>query len=132
MIKLTLKQIHESTRAVNGFGPALESLAEQKPKTAKLAYRLSRIVEGIRSESERLSKTQATLLQEYGTLIDPETGQWAIATEKNEEFNEQWNGVLEQEVEVWGDPIKIDSLNDELTLTVNDYSRLGWLFTDSD
>jgi hypothetical protein len=130
MIKLTLKQIHESTRTVNGFGPAIDNLAEQKPKTAKLAYKLSRIVESVRSEHERLLKTQSTLLQEYGTLIDPATGQWAIADEKGPEFNEQWGGVLEQEVEVWGDPIKIDSLNDELTLTVDDYARLGWLFTD--
>lgn len=123
MIKLTLKQVHESTAAMT-------SLGAQKPRTAKLAYKLSRIVDSMRSESERLVKTQATLLQEYGTLIDPETGQWAIATERNEEFNEQWQGVLEQEVEVWGDPIKIDSLDGELSLSVDDYSRLGWLFSD--
>jgi hypothetical protein len=122
-MKISLKALHES-------GTALTSLAEQKPKTAKLAYKLSRVVSSARSESELLAKTQLDLLQKFGKLSEPEAGRWTVEPERRVEFDQQWADLLETEVEVWGDPIKIDTLDGELNLSIDDYARLQWLFND--
>ena len=120
-MKITLKDLHEGIGAIN-------ELAEQKPSSAKMAYKLSRVVSSARAEYELLNKAQLDLLQKHGTLTDPQTGQWAVDWEKRAEFEVEWQGLLETEVEVWGDPIRIDDVDGQLSLSVDDYARLKWLF----
>jgi hypothetical protein len=125
-MKITLRELHWTGR------PTIDKLGEQKPKSAKLAYKLSRIVAAARPELDLMETAERDLLLKYGTLVDPENGRWNITPETSPEFEEQWNGLHSTEIELWGDPIKIDSLDGDLDLTVNDYSKLGWLFTDED
>jgi len=120
-MKITLKNLHEGIGAIN-------ELAEQKPGSAKLAYKLSRIVSSARAEYELLNKAQLELLQKHGTLVDQQTGQWAVDWDKRAEFEVEWQGLLENEIEIWGDPIKVDDLDGQLTLSIDDYARLQWLF----
>jgi hypothetical protein len=124
-MKITLKQLHVGM-------PVLSELAEVKPKSAKLAYRLSRIITSARSEHELLQKAQLDLLQKNGTLTDPEKGQWDVPLENRPDFEVEWSSLLETEIEVWGDPLDVNTLDGELPLSVDDYTRLEWLFNDSD
>ena len=110
----------------------IEKLGEQKPSSAKLAYRLSRIVTSMRSEHDLLNKAQLDLLKTHGSLIDPDKGTWELEAEKRESFETEWRALLETEIEIWGDPIKVDDLDGHLALTVDDYTRLEWLFSDTD
>jgi hypothetical protein len=123
-MKITLGELHQST-------PAFDSLATQKPQSAKVGYKLGRIVKSARDEVATLATAQNALLEKYGTPINGSGGQYEVPPENRKEFAATWNDLLTTEVEVWGDPFELSEIDGQLNLSIDEFARLGWLFRDS-
>jgi len=111
---------------------AIAALGDAKPKSPKLAYKLGRIVKFARDEAGTLADAQTKLLELHGTPVDGMPGQFEIPAENRAAFNAGWKDLLSTEIEWWGDPIDVGTVDGDLALSVADYAALGWLFTDSD
>jgi hypothetical protein len=122
-LKLTLNDLNNSIAAIN-------ALADAKPKSAKVAYKLGRIVKSARDEAQLLADSQTKLLEEHGNPVADQPGQWQIDPDTRTEFNTAWSDLLTAETTVWGDPFPLSEIEGQLDLTVDQYSRLWWLFVD--
>jgi hypothetical protein len=122
---ITLAQLHTSMVLLNKMFEA-----KLDRETAKTAFRLSRTIKSARDEAQLLSEAQLKLLQDNGTPVNGNDGQWEIEELKREEFASAWNGLLTTEVELWGKKFEaeeLDGLFKRLEFTVAEIGRLEWM-----
>jgi len=119
-LKITLKQLSQS------FG-ALQELAQvQFP--AKVSYRLSRVVTSAQAELETLQKAHLELIKKHGAVETD--GKFEVPKDRLEAFIPEYDGLLSEEVTIWGDAIGIDLLGDaEIAPVV--LAPLSWLIVDT-
>ena len=110
--------------------PALQQLATEK-FTAKVAYRLSRILKSAESEMTSLKTAHFDLVKKLGVKVEGEGDQWRVLPENLEKFNEEMAGLLSEAAHVWGDPQDI-SLLGEVELEPRLLAALDWLIIDSE
>ena len=134
-MKTTLKSLWDS-------GAALERFAAIAFATAKRGYQVGRISSGAASELEPIKKAYLKLLRKYGKEVKEGSEQYYIpsGSEAEEAFNAEFDELLAQEIELWGDPISLEALEAEfkandkdfkhLPLTARDIGALGWLLTE--
>lgn len=122
-MKLTLKQLRESYAV-------LENVATQKPKSAKLGYRLGRILRSAQSEMEGLHKAHIELLEAYGA---EKNGEGVLQCPKASlvDFNPAFDELLTTEIELWGEPLTVDEIDGQLELSGIEYAILDWLVVES-
>ena len=119
-MKITLQQLSDSMTA-------LEALAAlQFP--AKVSYRLGRVLTSAQSEMDLFRKAHIALVQKYGT--EGETaGSFIVPNERLDEFRPEFEGLLAETCEVWGDPLNIDLLG-EVAIAPSTLAPLSWLIVD--
>jgi hypothetical protein len=88
----------------------------------KTAYRLSRLLRDVSQELQTLEENRVRLVTQYAD--DAKEGQEVKVPEgKLKEFQDAFNELLQEEVEITFDPVSIDDL-EEVKLTPVDMIRL--------
>jgi hypothetical protein len=119
-MKITLKQLNESFASLGKF-------ANDESLTIKQRYWLSRIAGAAESEMTRLEKARVEAVKKYGEAKD---GNWNVTPARMPEFEAEMNEALAAEIDLPGDPIKLDALSEAVKLTALDLTRLSWLIVE--
>ena len=107
--------------------PILGKLVEQQ-LPIRVAYRLTRLITRLNEEYYALDSQRIKLLEEYGTPVDGVEGQFQFTPENQAKFQEQFNELLSEDVELDWQPISIDDLGRQTNLSVKELSSIGFLF----
>ena len=119
-MKITLGQLNDSIQILN-------RLKDERVSSAKLGYRLGKLYRSAQAEFKEFVDVHMALLREYGTPHEGNESQWDIPEEKLAEFNKKWTELLSVEVEVWGNPFKVEEVEGQLELTPAEFAILEWL-----
>ena len=122
-MKVTLKNIY-------GASNILGLLVEQQ-LPIRIAFRLTRLITRLNDEYTNLDETRRKLLEKYGTKIkesDPNNPSFTFEPENQEKFTKEFNELLEEQIEIDWEPISIDDLGTNLTLSVRELSSIGFIF----
>ena len=116
-MKITLKQLTESFASLGKF-------ANDEALSIKQKYWLSRIAGAAEKEMQAFEKHRLELVKKHG---DERDGQWTVPPAKMTAFQAEFDDLLTAEVDLPGDPIKLDTLPEAIKLTALDLTRLEWL-----
>ena len=121
MIKVKISELLNSTEA-------LQKLAGADLK-AKLAWQTAKLLKGADAEIQSFNETRMNLIKKYGEkddngdLITDEKGNCKIIAESVEEFSTELNELINSEVELSGNKLRIDDL-DGMNFTPSEMSVL--------
>ena len=121
MLKVKISDIVNSTET-------LQKLA-QKDFKAKLAWQIARLLKQAEAEVQEFNTTRMTLINKYGDkdeagqLITDERGNCKISPENMELFSTELNDLIQNEIELNANPLKISDL-EELDFTPSDMAML--------
>ena len=121
MIKIKISDLLNSTEA-------LQKLAGTELK-AKLAWQVGRILKAAEIEIQSFNETRMNLIKKYGEkdengeLITDEQGNCKIVEGDINEFSNELNDLINSEVEISGNKIKIDDL-DKVDFTPAEMAQL--------
>ena len=121
MIKIKISELLNSTEA-------LQKLAGTELK-AKLAWQVGRILKAAEVEIQSFNETRMNLIKKYGEkdengeLITDEQGNCKIVEGDINEFSNELNDLINSEVEISGNKIKIDDL-DKVDFTPAEMAQL--------
>ena len=119
-MKVKLGQIYAAN-------PILGKLVEQQ-LPIRVAYRLTRLITKLNEEYDALDQSRIKLLEEYGTPVDGVEGQFQFSPENQVTFQDEFNALLSEDVELDWQPISIDDLGRQTNLSVKELSSIGFLF----
>jgi hypothetical protein len=74
----------------------------------KTAYRLSRIMDRLRTSTNIITREKMDLYKKYGTETKPGSGEYKIPDEKLTEFKGIWETFLEQKMDIEYMPIAVN------------------------
>lgn len=117
MIKVKMSQLLDSTET-------LKKLSNMQLK-ARLAFQIGRVLKAADSEITNFNEARMNLIKKYGEkdengdLKTDEKGNCTIPNESTEEFGHELNDLIETEVEINANPIKIADL-ENLDFTPSD------------
>lgn len=117
-------------RQIQTSAAALQRLAETK-FPAKLSYKIGRIYSAVQEEAERLRRANLLLVQKYGEEQKEQPGYWRVLPKNMEIYDQELNGLLDVDIEIYGDWIHLDELG-EAQITPEDCAALDWLLTDGE
>ena len=106
----------------------LQKLA-QKDFKAKLAWSIARLLKEAEKEIQQFNETRMTLIKKYGEkddtgeLVTDEKGNCKIENDCLEEFSNQLNELIETEVEINANKIRMELL-EEVDFTPADMAAL--------
>ena len=121
MIKVKISDLLNSTET-------LQKLA-QKDFKAKLAWSIARLLKSAEAEIQGFNDTRMNLIKKYGEkdengeLITDEKGNCKIGNEVLTEFTTELNDLINEEVEINANKIKIELL-EEIDFTPSDMAAL--------
>lgn len=110
MIKIKIRELLNCT-------DALQKLAGKELK-AKLAWQVARLLKSADTELSSFNETRMNLIKKYGEkdeageLITDENGNCKILTDSVETFSNELNELVETEIEINANKLKVDDLND--------------------
>ncbi len=107
--------------------PILGKLVEQQ-LPIRVAYRLTRLITKLNEEYDALDSSRIKLLEEYGTPVDGVEGQFQFTPENQVTFQDEFNNLLSEDVDLDWQPISIDDLGRQTNLSVKELSSIGFLF----
>lgn len=116
-MKITLKQLTESFASLGKF-------ASDEALSIKQKYWLSRIAGAAEKEMQSFERVRLVLVKKYG---DEKGDMWTVPPANLESFQAEFDDLLTAEIELPGDPIKLDTLPEAIKLTALDMTRLEWL-----
>lgn len=120
-MKITLKQLDASWAS-------LQHVA-QLSLSAKVSYRLSRILASAESEYKVMRKAVDDLFRKYDA--EEKDGRLIITdAEKVAAFQPELDGLMAETVNLWGEPIKIEMLGDAEVSPAVLMPLLDWLIED--
>jgi len=90
----------------------------------KIAYKLSKLLKKIGQELQDLEENRIRLVKKYSNDAENDK-EMKVADDKVDEFQKEFNVLLNVEVDVPFEPISIDDLGDDIKLTPIDIIRLG-------
>lgn len=99
------------------------------PLPIKISYSLSKVLNNISKELILLEEQRMNLVRKYGET-NPETNEIKVSNDNMNSFIQEFNELLQEELELQIKPISIDSLGDDLKLTPVDMARLEKFFQD--
>lgn len=106
---------------------ALPILADTK-LPIKASYRIGRVLTSYQSEIQIFNKAHIELVQKHGGVED-EQGRMQVPKDRMDAFLPEFEELLSEECEIWGDPIHIDLLGDA-EIEPGVLAVLSWLITD--
>ena len=95
--------------------------------TLKQAYWIGKLATAGESEIKQLDALRMKLFEIYGETVDD---QMRIKEEHIGEFTRQVEEMLDSKIDLPGQTISIEDLDDKLPLTAADLVRLNWLITE--
>lgn len=119
-MKVSFRKLHTSR-------DALPILANTK-LPIKASYRIGRVLTSYQSEIQIFNKAHIELIQKHGGVQD-EQGLMQVPKESLPTFLPEFEELLSEECELWGDPIHIDLLGDA-EIEPGVLAVLSWLITD--
>ena len=112
--------------------PSLNKLMEAD-LNIKTAYRLSKLLKKVGGELQTLEETRVRLVKKFADNPDAPEGQEIKVKETLvNKFNEEFNVLLNEEIDIPFDPIPLDEIGDGVKLTPIDVIRLGKIIFDKD
>lgn len=121
MIKIKISDLLNSTEA-------LQKLAGTELK-AKLAWQVGRILKAAETEIQSFNEARMNLIRKYGEkdengeLVTDDNGNCKIVESGINEFSNELNDLINSEVEISGNKIKIDDL-DKVDFTPAEMAQL--------
>jgi glycyl-tRNA synthetase alpha subunit len=122
-MKVTLRNIY-------GASNILALLVEQK-LPIRVAFRLTRLITRLNEEYTNLDTTRKKLVEEYGDIIkesDPANPSYNFTQENQQKFAEDFENLLQEEVEIEWETISFDDLGKDTTLSVRELNSIGFIF----
>ena len=101
---------------ING-AESLRALS-QKPLKARCAYAVSKILKAAETEMANFNEARMNLIRKYGEkdendeLVTDENGNAHVIPENIEEFTKELNDVLDSDVDINANKVRIDDLDD--------------------
>ncbi len=114
-MKLTLSEVYGLVRGL----PRLTD----KELPIKISFRLLKLLKSCSGEIETLEKSRIKLVKKYAEEGSEDKQEFKVADEKKNEFQEEFNILLGEEVEIDFEPIGIEELG-EISLATNDLISL--------
>ena len=121
MIELKVGELVNSTEA-------LQKLSQKELK-AKLAWQVSKLLKAADKELQEFNETRMNLIKKYGEkdengeLITDDKGNCKIPEEVTIDFSNELNDLVEAEIEINANKIKIDDL-ENIDFTPNEMNIL--------
>lgn len=121
MIELKVGELVNSTEA-------LQKLSQKELK-AKLAWQVSKLLKAADKELQEFNETRMNLIKKYGEkdengeLITDDKGNCKIPEEVTVDFSNELNDLVEAEIEINANKIKIDDL-ENIDFTPNEMNIL--------
>lgn len=119
-IKLKLRQIWDSQAAL----PKVTG----KEITAKIAYWISRNTKKIEAELRSLNEARIKLVKELGK--EDERKMWEVLPENREKFTEEFEKLLDQDIEIEIRKIKLAELG-EVKLSSQEISAIDFMIDEA-
>jgi len=122
-MQITMRQLVDGWQALQKLG----TVQAGQGLTLKQAYWIGKLATAGESEIKQLDALRANLFQAYGETVDD---QMRIKEEHIGEFTRQVEEMLDSKIDLPGQPVSINDLNDNLPLSAVDLVRLNWLITE--
>jgi hypothetical protein len=101
--------------------PVLNKLIDE-PLPTKISYKFMKLLNVLNGEVKLVEDQRLKLVKQYS-----EDGS-IVSDEKKEQFLKEFSTFLDVEIEVDWEPLNIDTLGDNLKLSVVDLAKLHYLF----
>ncbi len=92
---------------------------------AKLSFRLVRVMRDLNDALKHLEEERTKLIKKYGN--DSGDGNITVSEEQKEQFLQEFNDLLSEEIEINWEQIDPDSMGNT-PLTVGDIAKISFLF----
>lgn len=99
-----------------------------KPLPIKSAWSLNKLVKVFDKELSEIEEFRVGLVTKLGET-DEETGATQVPEEKMEDFVNEFNELLSQEIDVQFEPLSIEVLGDDTTISAKDMMVMERLFS---
>jgi hypothetical protein len=120
-MKFNLGEIYGLTRS-------LQKLTD-KELPIKVSFRLYKFLKDSSAEMETLEKARVKLVEKYAEPKE-EGKEMKVADENRDKFQEEFSGLLGEEVEIAFDPISIEDLGD-IAMSTNDLIPMQKIFKEN-
>lgn len=122
-MQITMRQLVDGWQALQKLG----TVHAGQGLTLKQAFWIGKLATAGEAEIKQLDALRMKLFEVYGETVDD---QMRIKEEHIAEFTRQVEEMLDSTIELPGQPVSIDDLNDNLPLSAADLVRLNWLITE--
>jgi len=122
-MQITMRQLVDGWQALQKLG----TVQAGQGLTLKQAYWIGKLATAGESEIKQLDALRMKLFETFGETVDD---QHRIKEEHISEFTQQIEEMLDSKIDLPGQPISIEDLDDRLPLTAADLVRLNWLITE--
>jgi len=106
---------------IYGSVSVLNKLVEE-PLPTKISFKLMKLLNTLNSEVKLVEEQRLKLVKQYS-----EDGN-TVSDQNKEVFVKEFSEFLNDEIEVTWEPIEVDSLGDNIKLSVSDLSKINYLF----
>ncbi len=101
----------------------------------KAAYHLGKLATKVNAEYKRFDDENRKLVMDLGTEVRDKdgngTGTWQVSPERVKEYNEQLTALVDYDVEINLDPLKVDLLGDKVELAPADLAACERFIVDA-
>lgn len=105
----------------------LVNLSKERKFTSKQKFMLSRLLESVAGHLNNLEKTRLSTIEKF----KEEKGEnWDKEKPNLTQFVDEFNELLQEEIEVPGTQLKLSDLPDEMECNALDITRLSWLIVE--
>jgi hypothetical protein len=103
---------------------AKESMGKllQKDLPIKSSFKLSRLVKKLNEELEVFNEKRKDLFKKFGKEL--EDGRYHLGEEVAEDYNNNLKELLSVEIEIDFEPLKVDQLGENITISTTDLMQL--------
>lgn len=92
----------------------------------KTSFRLMTLVKTLDAKLQTFEECRVSLVKKYGELNE-ETQQISVKPENVEEFAKEYQELLKEEFEVDFSKIGVESLPDDVSISVSELQKVSWL-----
>jgi hypothetical protein len=122
-MQITMRQLVDGWQALQKLG----TVHAGQGLTLKQAFWIGKLATAGEAEIKQLDALRMKLFEVYGETVDD---QMRIKGEHIADFTRQVEEMLDSSIDLPGQPIWIDELDDNLPLSAADLVRLNWLITE--
>ena len=131
-MQITMRQLVDGWQALQKLG----TVQAGQGLTLKQAYWIGKLATAGEAEIKQLDALRMKLFEVYGETIDVKVDETTTRQERRikeehiADFTRQVEEMLDSKIDLPGQPISINDLNDNLPLYAADLVRLDWLITE--